>query len=233
MTQIINLIKKYRIIVIATVVSTLIVLSLVFLFININKNKIYKNVETQIIELSQNIIKSYRIKPDYWGLSTNEVINKKLYPQSMKLRDNKLIGYFDKIVEVGSDDMGNIVMPTEKHFVITYKNLNKNQCIGVLSQKFNNDFWLSINKISVKNNKVSQDFIWGNNEFALPISTKNLRNVCVSDQNIIILHFYLMPQIKDTPLRFSWEGELQYVKSEYFSNKNLNNKAAVAGNEEI
>jgi hypothetical protein len=42
-----------------------------------------------------------------------------------------------------------------------------------------------------------------------------------------------MPQIKDMPLRFSREGELQHVKSEYFSNKNLNNKAARASNEEI
>lgn len=54
-----------------------------------------------------------------------------------------------------------------------------------------------------------------------------------SPWNIISLHFYLMPQIKDMPLRFSREGELQHVKSEYFSNKNLNNKAARASNEEI
>ena len=144
MPQIVSFIKKYRIAVIATMVSALIVFGGIFLFVNINKNKIYKNVETQIIELSQNIIKSYRLRPDYWGLSTNEVINKKLYPQSMKLQGNKLIGSFDKVVEIGSDDMGNMVMPTEKHFVITYKNLNKSQCVGVLSQKFNNDFWLSI-----------------------------------------------------------------------------------------
>ena len=189
MLKIINLITKYKITIITTIISTIIVLSVMFILADIKQNKIYKNAESQIIELSQNIIKSYRLRPDYWGLSTDEVINKKLYSSGMKINNNKLIGIFDKLVEVGSDETGNVVMPTQKHFVIAYKNFNKIQCVKVLSQKFNKNFWLSVNKITIKNNEISQDFVWGSNDFALPISPKNLRNLCVSEKNTIIMQF--------------------------------------------
>lgn len=189
MPSIIDLVKKYKIIIITTLLSAAIVSTLIFIFVNIKENKIYKNAGEQIIELSQNIIESYKIRPDFWGLSTNEVIKKKLYTHNMKTENNKLIGYFNNIVEIGSDDNGNIVMPTEKHFVITYKNLTKNQCFGLLSQKFNKTFWLTINKITVKNDIISQDFTWGNTDFALPITKKNLEKTCVSDKNVIIMQF--------------------------------------------
>lgn len=189
MHSIINLIKKYKIIIMATLISSITVGIAIFVFVNIKENKIYKKAEEQIIELSQNILKSYKIRPDFWGLSTNEVINKKLYTHNMKAENNKLIGYFNNIVEIGADDNGNIVMPTEKHFVIAYKDLTEKQCFGLLSQKFNKTFWLTINKITVKNEINSQDFIWGDTSFALPISRESLKKSCVSKKNTITLQF--------------------------------------------
>lgn len=189
MTSIINLVKKYKIIITTALMSAIVVSVMVLIFVNIKENKFYQKAEKQIIELSQNIIKSYQIKPNFWGLSTNEVINKKLYTNNMKVENNNLIGYFNNLVEIGADDNGNIVMPTEKHFVIAYKELTKKQCIGMLSQKFNKTFWLSVKKITIKNNSFSQDFAWGNNDFALPISKANLRKTCVYDKNTVIMQF--------------------------------------------
>ena len=189
MTSIIDLVKKYKLIIIVALISATIVVSITYIFVAYKENKNYKKAEEQIIELSQNIIKAYQTKPSYWGLSTSEIINKKLYAYNMKVIDSKLIGYFANNVEVGADSNGSTVMPTEKHFVIAYKNLNKKQCIGLVSQKFNKSFWLSVNKITIKNDKISRDFDWGNVNYALPINNKNLESACVSEQNTIIMQF--------------------------------------------
>lgn len=164
-------------------------ISAVCMFVLSKENRTYKQAEAQIIELSQNIAKAYQAKPNYWGLSTAEVINKKLYAQGMRSKGEKLIGYFNQEVEIGADENGNIVMPASKNFVIAYKDLSKKQCIGLSSQKFNKTFWLRINKFSIKNEQFSQDFTWGSSEYGLPLQKQSLRNACVSDKNTIVFTF--------------------------------------------
>lgn len=142
----------------------------------------------QIVKLVQNIRNRYKTRPDFWGLSTTEVINKKIHPQSMKVVGNQLVGYFNNPVEVGGDDKGTPVMPTSRKFVIAYGGLNKQQCIGLASLKFDADFWLGVTSMEIKNSESSQIFDWSSKELVLPADKSKVKPLCQS-KNIIVFNF--------------------------------------------
>lgn len=143
----------------------------------------------QIIALAKNIRNRYQTRPDFWGLNTNEVITKKIYPLSMNVVGNSLIGYFNNPVEVGADANGSSVMPTSRSFVIAYKGLNKQQCVGLASLKFDPDFWLGVGAMTLQNNEISQKFDWSNKEFILPANKDIVKKLCHSSNNSVVLHF--------------------------------------------
>lgn len=182
-------IKKYKIIMSSMFISAIVILCAIQLFVSSKEAKKFEIAGRQIVEMSQNIIKHYQTSPSYWGLSSNEVIGKKLYPNNIDIRNGKLIGYFSNIIEVGADDNGNMVMPTAKNFVIAYNGLNKKQCIGLGSHKFNKKFWLKVSKITIKNNKTTTDFSWGDKKYKLPITRRKLEVLCQKDNNGVIIHF--------------------------------------------
>lgn len=182
-------IKKYKVIIISMLLSAVFILCGIKIYTVQQEAKIYGNSAKQIIEMSQNIIKYYQTSPNYWGLSTAMVINKNLYAQNMKTKNGRLIGYFNNPVEVGADENGNAVMPTSKNFVIAYNGLNKKQCIGIGSHKFNKSFWLKVNKIVVKNAQKTQEFIWGDKEYGLPANPRKLKDLCQNSNNSIVIYF--------------------------------------------
>ena len=189
MKRVFNVIRQYKIIVITTLLSALIVLSFVLLFAQSKDVKLYAAAGIQIDEMAKNIIQNYRLQPSYWGLSTSEVINKKLYAEGMSIKNNKLIGYFGNNVEIGADENGSPVMPGVKNFVITYNNLTKEQCIGLGANKYNEMFWLNVSKITLKNADIEQDFIWGDEEYGLIPSKHALKKMCNRKDNKLLVYF--------------------------------------------
>ncbi len=182
-------IKKYKIILSSMVISAVVILCAIQLFNHNIETKKFNIAGTQIADMAQNIINHYSTSPSYWGLSTSEVIAKKLYTYDMNIKNGKLIGYFGNNVEVGADSRGSVVMPTSKNFVIAYNSLNKKQCIGLGSHKFNKNFWLKVNKITIKNDNINQDFLWGHKDYELPINGRKLKDLCQDNNNSVIMHF--------------------------------------------
>ena len=189
LSNIAGFVKKYNVIIISMFFSAVIIIGGVKFFADKNEAKIYKTAASQMIDLSQKIMDHYRTNPSYWGLSTEVVINKKLYAHGMKASEGLLLNILGKPTEVGSDENGTIVMPTSKSFVIAYTKLNKKQCIGIGSQNFNEKFWLKVNKIVIKGDKTSQEFKWGDKGYGLPANKKKLRNICDNDNNSVVIHF--------------------------------------------
>lgn len=186
---IVEWIKKYKIIISSMIISAVAIICTIQLFACNKEAKKYETAGTQIAEMLQKIIKHYQASPSYWGLSSSEVIDKKLYTENMSIKNGKIIGYFGNIVEVGADNNGSMVMPTSKNFVIAYNGLNKKQCIGLGSHKFNKDFWFKVNKITIKNDINNQDFLWGAKDHELPITREKLENLCQNNNNSVIIHF--------------------------------------------
>lgn len=188
MQQLLIQIKKHKVW-LGLVLVCVAVIVVTGIFACYSKAKIYRIAGAQADELSQNIINHYKHKPDYWGLSTNEVIKQKLYPDTMKTEQGRLIGSLDNRVEIGADENGNTVMPTSKNFVIAYNDLNKQKCIGFGGHKFSEQFWLKVSKITVKNETTSQDFIWGDKKHGLPVDVNQLKDLCNKDNNSVVVHF--------------------------------------------
>ena len=132
----------------------------------------------QIEELANTIREHYKMRPDYWSLSTSEVIRKNIYPESMTTNAGKLLGYFGNPVEIGMDINGTAVMPTMRNFVITYRDLTKAQCIALASERFSRGFWLGVKEVGVINGNDIKLFNWDGQGKSLPIDKKTASLLC-------------------------------------------------------
>lgn len=162
---------------------------ILFLLIGGQQDVGAKEAGSQIVKLVQNIRAHYRNRPDFWGLSTKEVINKKIYPLDMTVHDEILTGYFANPVEIGSDSEGTPVMPTVRNFVVAYKGLSKDQCIGLAANRFEQNFWLGVTGIEIESSKGRQLFEWSSKEFGLPAAKSVLKRFCATKNNTIIFKF--------------------------------------------
>ena len=148
-----------------------------------------KEAGHQLNLLAQNIRRYYKTRPDFWGLSTKEVIAKRIYPATMSTQGDILKGYFGTPTTIGSDILGSVVMPSNKQFVIAYHDLSKAQCLEMGAYKFNSDFWLGVTKMSISNSRISQNFEWGNKEYSLPAKRAKLKKLCHKQNNTIAFYF--------------------------------------------
>lgn len=179
---------RWQIIIVSAAITAMVVLIAVLLLSG-QKEIGAREAGYQIAKLAQNIRNHYKMRPDYWGLSTKEVIAKEIYPLDMNINNDKLIGYFANEVEVGADKNGTAVMPTVQSFVIAYNGLNKAQCIGLASNKFDQEFWLGIESMNIINDKKDIVFDWSSNQLVLPANEKLVKNCCQNENNTIIFKF--------------------------------------------
>ena len=120
---------------ILVLVCIVIVMVLMVLLVLKQRNIGAREAGIQIEQLADSIRKHYKSRPDYLGLSTAEIIKNKTYPEDMAVVNGILLGYFGNSVEVGMDIYGTPVMPTLRDFIITYRNLTKEQCSALASDR--------------------------------------------------------------------------------------------------
>lgn len=140
----------------------------------------------QLEQLVSDIRHYYQNRPDYWGLSTQVVIDKKICPHEM-LKNNQLIGYFENPILIGNGPEANILMPGARSFDIIYKDLNKKQCVSLASFDFDQTFWLGITGITIKSDYKTQFFTWDDEKNGLPIKNIAAKDIC-KEKNMIIWH---------------------------------------------
>lgn len=136
----------------------------------------------QVASLAEEIRSFYRRKPDAWGLNTTTAIENRLVNPNM-IHGHTLRNALDKEVLLGSDILGNTVMPGNRNAVIVYKHLNQTECEKLATMPFDNKMQLSVNSISIVNSQ-EHKFTWGN-ENALPISYENAKKLCQKNNDIL------------------------------------------------
>lgn len=175
---------------IAAVVAGILIIALILsLLIGGQQDVGAQEAGNQVVKLAKNIRNRYQSRPDFWGLSTREVIAKKIYPTDMTVNDEALSGYFGNPVEIGSDKNGTPVMPTIRRFVIAYNGLSKDQCIALASNRFDQNFWLGVTALTVANDNAEQVFDWTSKDFMLPAAKSSLKKICRHKNNSVIFHF--------------------------------------------
>lgn len=141
----------------------------------------------QVWSLADGIRQYYRTRPDAWGLSTLAIVQSKIAGAGMIVGDN-ISNALGKEVLIGADSAGNVVMPGGRSFVITYKNLNYDECVEIASQPLNEKQQLSLTSMVIASDTESR-FIWGG-ENLLPISPATAKNSCRKN-NLIAWFLYI------------------------------------------
>ena len=149
-------------------------------------NKKIVLAQNDMIILAENIRKQYTKKPDYWGLSTQSIIQNGIVPKSM-LRNDKLFSSIAKETLVGADVDGNMVMPGTRSFYIIYKGLSQKNCVDMASYPMSEQNKLGLLSVTIVNEQNEVVFQWGG-EYSLPIDKASAAKIC-RNNNIILWNF--------------------------------------------
>lgn len=158
------------------------VLLLAAIFVAPNKTERISVAKQEISELSDKIRNHYKVRPDYWGLSTENAVKNKIIPPKM-IRGNKIVGALGKELNVGQDEAGSMIMPGGKRFMITVANVGKSACKAVLPDNLShaeNPALVAVKLIAA--DKVYK-FEWGG-KLPLPITAEQANNLCQNNNTI-------------------------------------------------
>lgn len=164
---------------ICVAVSILLIATL-FLLFDFSPKDNYVEVKNELVMLSESIRKQYKTKPDYWGLNKSNVVD--FAPKDMII-NNKVVSSIGREFIVGQNELGDIVMPSQRNFMITLANLNKKSCQDIATLDIDHEKHLSLHKIILRNEDISIEFEWGQ-ENAIPISKGNAKKYCTNKNSI-------------------------------------------------
>lgn len=177
--------KDVRIVIAVAIMILTTVIIIIFSATKTNEKAIIAG--QQVWSLADGIRQYYRTRPDAWGLSTLAIAQSKIAGAGMIVGDN-ITNALGKEVLIGADSVGNVVMPGGRSFVITYKNLNYDECVEIASQPLNEKQQLSLTSMVIANDTESR-FIWGG-ENLLPISPAVAKDSCRKN-NLIAWFLYI------------------------------------------
>lgn len=162
----------------------LLLLCLSTFFVWPKSDKIYIGAAQELSDLIANIRKHFQHRPDFWGLNTQMVLDKKLCPHTM-LQNGVLLSALGNQVLIGRGKEAEIIMPAAKSFDVVYKNLTKKQCEGLLLAEYNPKFWLGVNGLSIITKQKETKFSWTDDERRLPPNTTSVKEFCDNSATII------------------------------------------------
>lgn len=138
---------------------------------------------TQVFAIAETLHRQYIGKPDYWGLNTDLVINKKMLADNFYKKD-KLVNALGKPILIGSGAEGSVVMPGEKSFDIVYSGLSLHECVALVTHNYEQSKTLGLLQITIVGGNVSQSFGWGEVR-TLPVSRPEAKKFCKSNSTVI------------------------------------------------
>ncbi len=157
------------------------------LFFFAQDNKQITAAADELASLITNIRRYYQNRPDYWGLNSQLVIEKKISPPQMQ-KNNVLLSCLGNEVLVGNGLEAETLMPGSHNFDVTYRNLAEKQCINLACFPFDQKFWLGVTGVTITNARQQQLFSWDDEENGLPIPCRLAEKICTETENTIIWH---------------------------------------------
>lgn len=173
--------KNYRLLSVILLVVLTIVIGFL-LMVHKQNPEIVTTMDT-LVKLTENIRHNYKNRPDYWGLSTQSVIQKQIVTASM-LQNNRLVSPIASEINVGGDENGSMVMPGTRSFYIALKNLSAKNCVALAIFPLSEKNELGLLSITFKVNDKETVFQWGG-ENSLPVTKERATKIC--RKNSIIL----------------------------------------------
>lgn len=129
-----------------------------------------------LAQLTENIRRNYKNRPDYWGLSTENVIQKQIAPAGM-LRNGRLTSPVAEEISVGGDENGSMVMPGMRSFYIAFKNLSKKDCVDTAVYPLSEKIKLGLLSVTIKNGDEETVFPMGRRKRPAGKQRKSRKNL--------------------------------------------------------
>ena len=148
-----------------------------------SKNLVQKNINL-LFSIADNIHTAYSNRPDYWGLSTEYLIENNILADDIIHNDYILLNG-GITVKIGSGVDATTIPPKSVTFDIVLSNLNKSQCIAYTEVDFSDQQLLLLDKISIVNDNGQFIFTWGA-ENSLPVKKYSSKAFCDSKNNTVI-----------------------------------------------
>ena len=158
------------------------VLLLAAIFVAPNKTERISVAKQEISELSNKIRNHYKVRPDYWGLSTENAVKNNIIPPQM-VHGNKIIGSLGKEINVGQDADGSMIMPGGKRFMISVANIGKSACKAVLPDNLSHAENPALVNINLIAGGKTYNFEWGG-ELPLPVTPELADKLCQNNNTI-------------------------------------------------
>ena len=130
--------------------------------------------------ISASVRKHYQKNIDYRGLETKIIVDDKVLPQTM-VRNGKIYSAFKGEILIGRNLKGDAVLPFENFFSVTYLNINRQKCEGLIASTF--DETSGLTAITVSNEKL-YEFTYGG-ELSLPVSEQKAKEICASKNDVM------------------------------------------------
>lgn len=138
--------------------------------------------KTEIENLNNAVRVHFQRNIDYHGLNTAYVIKNALAPKEM-IRKDKLFSKSKSEILVGKDIKGSVVLAFQKTFAVTYLNLNKANCVALLTTDFGASSGLE--SISVSNNNLIELSYGG--KFSLPVNKQDAQSYCKAKNTVMLV----------------------------------------------
>ena len=147
-----------------------------------DKTKRISAAKQEISELSNKIRNHYKVRPDYWGLSTENAVKNNIIPPQM-VHGNKIIGALGTEINVGQDADGSMIMPGGKRFMISVANIGKSACKAVLPDNLSHAENPALVNINLTAGNKTYNFEWGG-ELPLPVTPEQANKLCQNNNTI-------------------------------------------------
>ncbi|MBE6451019.1 MAG: hypothetical protein E7016_03530 [Alphaproteobacteria bacterium] len=161
------------------VVGIILTTTMLLLFVKTPKDN-FGNLINELTSLSETIRTHYKTKPDYWGLSKQSVTN--IAPKNL-IRNNKIISSIGKELVVGQNENGDMIMPSQRNFMISMNNLTRYACENILALEIADTNQYGLQKIVIRTATDTTEFEWGGKN-PLPISQEEAKAHCKNKNSI-------------------------------------------------
>ncbi len=148
-----------------------------------SQKTINKNVN-EIFLISDQIREHYANKPDYWGLSTETVLQNK-FISPVFIQNGKIMLSGGKEIFIGNGQNADIVMPRSTSFDIILPKLTKAQCIAMAEAELASENEVKLTAVQIINAGGEYLFEWGGVR-RLPISKYASKDLCIDGDNTLI-----------------------------------------------
>ena len=159
------------------------VIVLLFYSCSSSRRAVTHNITT-IFEIAESARTYYSNKPDYWGLSTDILVNNNVIP-AQNLQDKNIVLEDSIHVLLGEGYLAAPVSPRMLTFDIVIPNLNKAKCMAYAEAELSEQQLLVLDKLTIYNDEGNAVYTWGG-ENTLPVVRYSSKNFCINGANTLI-----------------------------------------------